>query len=84
MVGSTPPSDGLGPDPGRPSRPPGPAWGGGPQAAPGSTGSRGQSSLTSLLLLWEQGHSEEGGIKLLEPGLSSEERGHHYTGEIRP
>jgi hypothetical protein len=84
MAVSTPPSDGLCPGPGGSPRPPGPAWGGGPGAAPRSTGSLGQASLTSMLLLWEQGHSEAGGKKLLEPGLSLEERGHQYTGDIRP
>jgi hypothetical protein len=64
------PADGLGPGPGRLSRPPGPAWGGGPRAAPGSTDSL---SLTSLLLIWEQGHSEEAGKMLLEPDFSSRE-----------
>jgi hypothetical protein len=72
-----------GPGPGGSPRPPGPAWGGGPRAAPGSTGSLGQASLTSLLLLWERGQSEAGEKKLLEPGLRLEERGHHYT-DIRP
>ena len=70
MAGSTPPSDGQCPGTGGSPRPSGPAWGGGQRAAPGSNGSLGQASLASLLLLWEQGHSEAGG--------------HHYTGGTWP